>query len=124
MTTPPHTAVQQWALAYADLGARHILEHYGRKIAGRLGRRQRHINEPHRQVATHNRHTVIAPPADDDLDTLLADGFAALPDGALCMRDAIDAYVRERIRNQHEHEFGALVRVVAGHGCGEDTSAA
>ena len=112
---------QQWAIAYADLGAKHVLEHYGSRILGRVNRADR---SPYLSIERHNRHTAITPPDPHTIDTMLADGFRLIPTAAECMRDAINQYVHNRITTQQPHDPAALLHVIIDHGCDDEAGAA
>ena len=109
--------VQQWAHAYADYVARSVLQEYGRKALGRLGRGERRRTSAHRQVESYNIHTVVPPPAEPDLTTLLERAYALIPDDAACMKGAIDCYVRNRITTRQAHDAAVLAGVVSDYGC-------
>lgn len=114
-------AVTRWAYAYADYVSKDVLQEYGRKALGRLGRGERRRTSAHRQVERYNVHTVVPPPAEPDLTTLLEAAYALIPPDAECMRGAIDCYVRSRITTGRPHDPSILTTVVHDYGC--DTAA-
>lgn len=109
--------VRQWAFAYAEFGAKFVLKDYGDKARGRLNRPARNRYDAHRHVERYNRHTVLPAPPEPDLTSILNSAYELLPSDAVCMRDAIDCYVRNRIATMQPHDVHVLISVIVDWGC-------
>lgn len=109
----------QLRLAFAELGAKIVLEQVGRSILRRKSRKYRGHKSGLDRVEMWQRHTVV-PTEGLDLDLLLKGAFRILDsidDKDPCLRAAIETYVRIIVAAERPYNRDELEKVVRAAGC-------